>query len=505
VRIEESIQYIPMTPQLRVYSAGVWHNIVMSLFCVISLWSLPTLLSLGYHPISASSLHFPSHSGSLSDSDRRFAGGVVITQISSSSPLHSTLTVGDIITGINDVVVTSPSGFGQAISDLQTLTTTALISDDAALAIENRYMNYWSQLREVDGRVHDHNDDKVLRDVLVAPSGVCVSSMDVERLMVPELQCCRDVLLRHAATDSHSHAHQDAVNSCFMHFDQQKKHRMAPGHNPYHTTTATINTAGDGPLPMAAAVSVPADGDPSNTASTAALFCLPARSVMAPATASAGSGTLNSQLKNEVRVCEVDMDCHDSSFTTDSFTTDSSSSSSGTGRREGQGKQRQRCLRPLTPYPTSIIRLSVLQAGRTDVAYTSLIAMRREALEETNVYTTVDTGTVSGSFARGEYELNAGTPSAPAHTAPLALKPQHILFEGTADDLVSTVTVGEYMLQPWLVRVIGGVSSWFFGLLMMVPDTCALYLWLLLQVLLLTEPSLVMTLLTILPLIIVGM
>lgn len=48
MRIEESVQYLPPFAQLRVYSAGVWHNVVLSLFGVLALRNMTLLLCLVY-------------------------------------------------------------------------------------------------------------------------------------------------------------------------------------------------------------------------------------------------------------------------------------------------------------------------------------------------------------------------------------------------------------------------------------------------------------------------
>jgi hypothetical protein len=118
VRIEESIQYLPMYPQLRVYSAGVWHNIVMAMICVVSLLSLPHLLSLGYisldQQIPLASLGGTSSSSSLHWSPpphARESYGVVITQLLDDSPLSQSIKVGDLLVSINDQPIQSSRDF----------------------------------------------------------------------------------------------------------------------------------------------------------------------------------------------------------------------------------------------------------------------------------------------------------------------------------------------------------------------------------------------------------
>jgi membrane-associated protease RseP (regulator of RpoE activity) len=112
VRIEESIHYLPMYPQLRVYSAGVWHNIVMATICIITLLGLPHLLSIGYismeHsiPIVNDSLLQWNPPPPSSESQ-----GVVITHLPSDSPLIQSIKVGDILVSINDRAIQSSREF----------------------------------------------------------------------------------------------------------------------------------------------------------------------------------------------------------------------------------------------------------------------------------------------------------------------------------------------------------------------------------------------------------
>lgn len=462
VRIEESIQYIPMMPQLRVYSAGVWHNIVLAICCVLALWALPSVLSFGFYRCS----HTDHNSFAMTGdglSGNRFSGGVVITHISSNSPLYSAISAGDLIIGINDVLVTSPTRFSEVITDLKKETAVSLIKDDAASAIERRYSAYWNGNSEQD----NHNQEKILRDVLVAPSGVCVSAIDVERLMVPELQCCRDILLS-ADHSSHSHTttdlytHQDVVNSCFLHYDVTKSAvaHSGVGHHPYVMATAGSpqkSQLADGDVNIA-------DGT-AGTSSKAALYCLPARSVMIPHTATKTTiGSSQSEL-----LCEQDSNCHNLQ------SPESVSDINGGGVNRDN---RIRCLKPLTPYPNSILRLTVLPTGSSDDMHASFsAAIRREVQATANAPSDTDGMDNVQHVLRATASMRASTVN-----TELTLKTQHVLFEGTPDDLVSTVTIGEYMMQSWMLRVVGGVHSWFFSLLMMIPDTCALYLWLLLQV-----------------------
>jgi S2P endopeptidase len=111
VRIEESIHYLPMYPQLRVYSAGVWHNIVMATICIITLLGLPHLLSIGYFSMEHS---IPVVSDSLlhwNPPPSSEAQGVVITHMIPESPLTQSIKVGDILVSINDRSIQSTREF----------------------------------------------------------------------------------------------------------------------------------------------------------------------------------------------------------------------------------------------------------------------------------------------------------------------------------------------------------------------------------------------------------
>jgi hypothetical protein len=85
VRIEESIHYLPTFSQLRVYSAGIWHNLVLCMACLCSIVSLPILLSPAYIRTTSA-----------------FGGHAVIRIVDLSSNLQSALKPGDIVTHIND-------------------------------------------------------------------------------------------------------------------------------------------------------------------------------------------------------------------------------------------------------------------------------------------------------------------------------------------------------------------------------------------------------------------
>jgi len=61
VEIDECVQYLPVTSQLRIYSAGVWHNMVLSTVCWIGLIILPTLFTIFYYePVGAVVMNYPS-------------------------------------------------------------------------------------------------------------------------------------------------------------------------------------------------------------------------------------------------------------------------------------------------------------------------------------------------------------------------------------------------------------------------------------------------------------
>ena len=427
MRIEESIQYIPMIPQLRVYCAGVWNNVVMAAVCVTGLWVLPLILSAGFCSSASSPL---------------LAGGVVVTHVASTSPLFGSLAAGDVLLALNDKYVPSPTDFGRIITDLHTSIHGSTLDSATAGAIENRYMPYWTTVTTGTSKEHRASPQHVRRDVVQAPSGVCVSSIDLERLMVPELQCCRDVLLApgsyHSKTDESQLHERDEMNSCFLHSSDKPTKKSV-----LSTPIASVDVVESSFAPFATH-----NAESSVTTLTAALYCLPARGVMAD-----GSIDPLTSVAGGAGRCISDGDCQYESMQLD-----------GEGVGAGLGGRSSRCLRPLTAFPTSIISITVLPRQHTAVPLSFL---------------RVDNGVVApneniSSWGRRSSNIDEQSKHSHSHT---------VLFEGTADELLSALSVGEYLLKPWLARAAGGVHSWLFDWLMSLPDTCALYLWLCVQVL----------------------
>lgn len=98
VRVEDSIHYLPTSAQLRIYSAGVWHNIIYALACVLIIFSGPAIL-----PYTI-----------FTESDT----GVVVTAVTVSSPLSRALRVGDVISSINDEAIADTEHFHEVLQKI---------------------------------------------------------------------------------------------------------------------------------------------------------------------------------------------------------------------------------------------------------------------------------------------------------------------------------------------------------------------------------------------------
>lgn len=95
VKIEESVMYLPIKSQLRVYSAGVLNNLALACLSALLLVNLPVVLGL---------LGF----GTTSDS-------LVIVALNPASVLRGHLRVGEHIGFLNDQPVTSLEGLSQIL------------------------------------------------------------------------------------------------------------------------------------------------------------------------------------------------------------------------------------------------------------------------------------------------------------------------------------------------------------------------------------------------------
>lgn len=93
------LQSLKPFSQLRIYCAGVWHNAVIALLSLVIFYSMPTLLSIGYHTGS----------------------GVGVTYLRENSVVtgHRGLSVGDAITQINSCPVTNQSDWFHCLEQAQ--------------------------------------------------------------------------------------------------------------------------------------------------------------------------------------------------------------------------------------------------------------------------------------------------------------------------------------------------------------------------------------------------
>ena len=91
------IENLPIGAQLRVYCAGVWHNVMTAVLAIVVVLSLPSLMAMMY---------------------ARNVGALVV-DVPRISPLHGHVRPGDIIIGMGgENVVNGGQGFRNVISDL---------------------------------------------------------------------------------------------------------------------------------------------------------------------------------------------------------------------------------------------------------------------------------------------------------------------------------------------------------------------------------------------------
>ena len=88
---------LSLTDQLKVYTAGIWHNLVLALIAFLLLFTLPSLISKPFY-------HYKTE-------------GVTILQLKSNSSVSgpSGLAVGQIITAVNDCKVNNIADFYSCI------------------------------------------------------------------------------------------------------------------------------------------------------------------------------------------------------------------------------------------------------------------------------------------------------------------------------------------------------------------------------------------------------
>jgi hypothetical protein len=96
VRVEDSIQYLPTRAQLRIYSAGVWHNFCFALMVFIAVELGPLMLS--YSPFH----HLPL--------------GLTVLGVLPSSPLYRAVPIGSVVTALNGIELHQVEDFEQILT-----------------------------------------------------------------------------------------------------------------------------------------------------------------------------------------------------------------------------------------------------------------------------------------------------------------------------------------------------------------------------------------------------
>lgn len=105
VEIDDSIQYLPMISQLRIYSAGIWHNIILCILCWTLLFICPILLN--------STFYYRLNKGG------KDGGGVIVLDYPSKySVFHNILNPGDVIVSINNKVINNSHDLSQFIENI---------------------------------------------------------------------------------------------------------------------------------------------------------------------------------------------------------------------------------------------------------------------------------------------------------------------------------------------------------------------------------------------------
>jgi membrane-associated protease RseP (regulator of RpoE activity) len=179
VRIEDSVSFLSAERQLRVYCAGVWHNVAFALLCMwISLVVSPIVLHAAYLTKSS---------------------GAVVVDVPSRSLLAGSLSTGDVIADVNGIPIRGVDSFTKTILNLNTRTVEEA---NAASALSKMLYQQASRAAAVlikpETRTHDGSQNSFrmasthLSDVNIG-SGVCSAVGESDEnigLLDPPL-CCK--------------------------------------------------------------------------------------------------------------------------------------------------------------------------------------------------------------------------------------------------------------------------------------------------------------------------
>ena len=213
VRMEDIIQFLPSGAQLRVYSAGVWNNVMAVLFLWLLISCQPYLLSLFY---------VQSHVGPL------------ILSMDPKSPLYSVLHAGDIIHTINNQPIISKTDLFRYMNLLKQQSISQQLSTTEIKYLRLKYLsNIFKNDSNNAPKIHrmnnNHNDNNQGHDFLhleddpdtsvsilsvTAGYGVCTSRELILAQSTSIPYCCDSVL--HFQGKSQSYR-----MSCFLHRKEQ--------------------------------------------------------------------------------------------------------------------------------------------------------------------------------------------------------------------------------------------------------------------------------------------
>jgi membrane-associated protease RseP (regulator of RpoE activity) len=336
VRIEESIQFLPMSPQLRVYSAGVWHNIVMAIFCLLALVSLPSVLSPGYLTMDQPLSLTPSSTAHWTPPPVWQAQGVVITQLLSDSPLSQSIRVGDLLVSINGHPVQSPKDFqrsdllhpssnlpSRVLTQLVQSIEASLLSQDDIDLVKLQQNSTSSSFTTSPSSLSFSASSAAPRSpvppgqyspergsgYVVRGSGVCVSEPLLEQHLLLSKQCCKQVFLPISYSFPYSEEGMfDLTNTCYV------------------LPSSSHNLSTDSP--------------PSLPLGAGSIFCMSAREVQTPPNSSSPPSSRSSSLDPTISPPQraKGVSCRSSS----------------------RCPSHSHCLFPLTSYPSTHITFGLL-------------------------------------------------------------------------------------------------------------------------------------------------
>jgi hypothetical protein len=386
VRIEESVMYLPVKSQLRIYSAGILHNLAMAAASVLLVLNLPLLLVCLGFTIPGDSL-------------------VVVSQ-DPFSVLRGHIRMGDHIGFLNDIPVTSLASLSNILSTEHSqkpfLTSIPYGTDGGSVDshIRQKYQPLWMTALNTSSALEFNSEVYYGSGVCVPPSILEQSSHKRHHHIrhhnsgtAGAITCCPRVLLKNYDSSLINPVDEEFYQSCFMTAGNDNSHDLIHEQSEKN------------------------DID---------LHCLSAKEALVPRV-SVGSHGLQ---ETNRQMCFTDSDCMGSATPVPY----DSEEGDNTGIKSGESTAPHRCVHPLTASPVHLFSIRLLP----DSLLTSSLSS-----EETSI---------------------------PGKT---------VLFEGTLPELMSNFELGEVDLFPFLKR---NLNSWFYGMLLQMPKTIALCLWLSIQV-----------------------